>query len=242
MPPSFTYFLDFVKDGGKKHSYAASIGSCDIPKDTKDTAVKYLGEFSSINVREVQAQQFINEQLDTDRAKVVVDPTLLLTKDEWQTFVKKDELCGYIVVYMIDFKKEVFDFIRTLSKTTGCKVVYVHDAIRSQSGMINSRDDTVEDFITMISNAEYVVTGSFHALCMSLKLEKQFYYTLSSTGNRNSRLENLIDIAGLSYRRVIDGKCDGAKIDYSEVTPRLENHVNKSKDIIDKLLNDIQKQ
>lgn len=236
----YTYFLDFVKDGNKKYSYAASLGYSEWPDDGRDSAVSFLGDFKSLNVREQRAKELIDSALGEARADVVVDPTLLLSKEEWSRFAKKDELSDLIVVYMIDFKKEVFDFIRELAQQTGCKVVYVHDAIRSQSGMINSRDDTVEDFITMLSNARYVVTGSFHALCMSLKLEKQFYYTLSSTGNRNSRLENLISIAGLSHRRVVDGKCDGAPINYADVNSRLADKISRSKDILDGMLNEIE--
>lgn len=235
-----TYFLDFVKDDSKKYAYAASFGFEKWPEGERDAAIGYIDKFKAVSVRERQAKALIDAELGKGRADVVCDPTLLISKSDWEKFENSEALRDCIVVYMIDFCKEVFDFIRGLADKTGCKVVYVHDAIRSQSGMINSRDDTVEDFISMIKNARYVVTGSFHALCMSLVLEKQIYYTLNSKSNRNSRLVNLTEAAGITHRKVTDGKCESdMPIDYTDVKARLTPIIDESKKILDGMLKEM---
>ena len=138
---------------------------------------------------------------------------------------------------MIDFKKEVFDFIKKIAKEEKCKIIYIHDAILSQIGMINSRDASPEQFISLINNAKIVVTGSFHALCLSIILEKDFYYTLNSLNNRNSRLINLIELTGLENRQVLNGECKTReKIDYSRVNEKLKPYIEKSKLEIDKII------
>ena len=232
----YSYYLDFVKDSSKKNSYAASFGYSELPNEVKSNVIKLLKDFNTLNVREKQGEEIITKEIKNREVNVVMDPTFLLEKEEWTKFVNKDEN-SYIVVYMIDFKKEVFEFIRKLAKEEKCKIIYIHDAILSQIGMINSKDDAPERFISLINNAKKVVTGSFHALCLSLILEKDFYYTLNSKNNRNSRLVNLIEIVGLENRELIDGKCKTKeKINYTEVRRKLKPIIEKSKMEIDKII------
>lgn len=232
----FTYYLDFVKEAKKKNSYAASFGYSELPKEIKSEAISLLKEFNTLNIREKQGKEIITKEIKEKEVNVVMDPTFLLEKEEWKKFVDKDEE-SYIVVYMIDFKKEVFNFIRKLAKEEKCKIIYIHDAILSQNGMINSKEASPEEFISLINNAKKVVTGSFHALCLSIILEKDFYYTLNSRNNRNSRLINLIGIVGLENREIINGDCKTrSKIDYGKVNEKLKPFVEESKVQIDNII------
>ena len=232
----YTYYLDFIQDSYKKNSYAASFGYSELPEEVKDNVINLLKKFHTLNVREKQGKEIITKEIKDKEVNIVIDPTFLLDKEEWEEFVDKNER-QYIVVYMIDFKKEVFDFIRKLAKQKKCRIIYIHDAILSQIGMINSKEGSPEQFISLINNAKTVVTGSFHALCLSLILEKDFYYTLNSKNNRNSRLINLMEIAGLKDRELINGKCKTKeKINYTEVKEKLSPLIEKSKVEIDKIL------
>ena len=238
----FSYYLDFLKDSGKKYAYAGSFGFQDWPDGLKEKAAPLLKDFKKLAVREERAKELIDEALGEAAAEVVVDPTLLLSKEQWQALMTDTVRKPYIVAYMVDFCEETFDFLRALAEKEGCRIIYVHDAIRSQSGMENSRDDSVEEFLNMLNGANYVVTGSFHALCLSLVLEKQFFYTLSRINNRNSRLETLLSHAGIKGRRVIAGVCeDVSPIDYASVTPRLQKKIEESKTILNGMLKEIKK-
>ena len=233
----YTYYLDFLEESYKKNSYAASFGYSEIPKEDKETVINLLKDFNTLNVREKQGKEIITEKIKNKEVNVVMDPTFLLEKEEWKKFVDKTEN-SYIVVYMIDFKKEVFDFIRKLAKEENCKIIYIHDAILSQIGMINSREGSPEQFISLINNAKKVITGSFHALCLSIILEKDFYYTLNSKNNRNSRLVNLIELTSLQDRELINGECKTKeKIDYIKVKQKLNPIIEESKKQIDKIIN-----
>lgn len=232
----FTYYLDFIKDSHKKNSYAASFGYSKLPEEVKEKAIDLLKDFNTLNIREKQGKEIIINEIKNKEVNVVMDPTFLLDKEEWKKFADENEK-SYIVVYMIDFKKEVFDFIKKIAKEEKCKIIYIHDAILSQIGMINSRDASPEQFISLINNAKIVVTGSFHALCLSIILEKDFYYTLNSLNNRNSRLINLIELTRLENRQVLNGECKTReKIDYSKVNEKLKPYIEKSKLEIDKII------
>lgn len=232
----FNYYLEFVRESSKKNSYAASFGYDELPEEVKTKAINLLKDFNTLNIREKQGKKIITNEIKDKSVNVVMDPTFLLGKDEWKKFVNKNEE-SYIVVYMIDFKKEVFDFIRKLAKEEKCKIIYIHDAILSQKGMINSKEASPEDFISLINNAKKVVAGSFHALCLSIILEKDFYYTLNSKNNRNSRVINLIEIAGLTDRQIINGNCKTRdKIDYDKVNEKLKPFIKESKLQLDNII------
>ena len=112
------YFLSFVSDARKKISYAPSFGNVKFPPEKIPWAMNYLKRFDALSVREKSGQDFIRANCDLS-AEVVVDPTLLLDKDEWgkiTSFVPKEK--HYILVYFPNNKKQVFNFVKQLSKKT----------------------------------------------------------------------------------------------------------------------------
>lgn len=68
------YFLDFLPEGVKKASYAASIGVKMIPEDVWELYRKYLTQFKGISVREQDAKHALEKIVDRD-IRVNVDPT-----------------------------------------------------------------------------------------------------------------------------------------------------------------------
>ena len=89
------YFLPFVKKG-KKIAYAVSLGATN-PNYSKEREKysKYVGDFTGISVREKNAQKWIRELANKD-VNICVDPTLLLSTDEWETITGEREIKGNI--------------------------------------------------------------------------------------------------------------------------------------------------
>ena len=77
------YLLDFVKDDSKKVSYGSSFGVSEIQEDLKQDFVEYLGKFKYLSVREDAGQRIIYSLLGRE-VPVVLDPTLLLRKEDWE--------------------------------------------------------------------------------------------------------------------------------------------------------------
>lgn len=84
-PPQM--FLNFVPHK-KKIAYAASIGHPVIPADKKEFFRRGIGDFAYLSVREEHAANLINE-LTGRKPVVVLDPVLLLTRDEWLAAAQK---------------------------------------------------------------------------------------------------------------------------------------------------------
>ena len=80
-----------------------------------------------------------------------------------------------------------------------------------------------EQYISVIENAKYIVTNSFHTTVFALIYEKNFITIPHAT--RPARMQNLLEIAGLSNHLVEDVRVmpelDTLKIDYKDVKKRL---------------------
>ena len=108
------YFLDFVKDSNKKIAYSPSFGL----KSIDDVYVKYetkklLEDFKHLSVREEAGKKII-ERLTLKKADVVLDPTLLLTKHQWEVLLGLKSKSGkpYMFVYMLGHNENHWEEIK----------------------------------------------------------------------------------------------------------------------------------
>ena len=81
--PNKFFNLLFVKDSVRKVSYASSFGVSHIPAFQQKATGQYLDRFYKIGVREQQGKAIV-ESLSHQQAQVVADPTLLLSREEWE--------------------------------------------------------------------------------------------------------------------------------------------------------------
>ena len=237
----YTYYLDFVEENSKKLSYAASFGYSEIPERNKEKVKELLKEFKELNVREEAGKNIIKE-ISKREANIVVDPTFLLDKEKWKKLAKASENQennkDYVLAYMVNSKNEIFEFIDDIAEKEDLQIIYVSDFVKkhNKNKVKVIHDASPEEFINLINNAKYVITGSFHAICMSIILEKEIYYMLNDN-KVNSRLTNIMKIAGLE-NRIINSKnyVKNDIIDYSKVEQRMKPLIENSKKILDNML------
>jgi len=212
----WNYFLSFVEDPHKKISYAPSFGNDVFPADCKKKASELLKDFHSLSVRETSGQKIISELIGL-KAQVVVDPSLLLSKEEWERHINfKPDLEHYILVYIPHNKHLVFNFVKRLQEKTKFPVVYLSISPRYEFGVQTILDASPDEFLGWVQNADYVVTGSFHGVAFSLNFEKQFFYEPLATDGFEGRIENLVRMTGTEDRSIGNKELDlEKKIDYS---------------------------
>lgn len=231
----YAYYLDFEKDNSKKYSYAASFGYSELPSGNRQLILSYLKQFQSINLREKSALDMI-KSIDCDK-NAVLDPTFLLNKEEWITKLglKKDDSRKYVFVYMIDETKENLEKIYELAKEENLEIVHIRDGFKELKNIQSIRDASPQEFLNLLYNAKYAVVGSFHGLCLSLIFNKNFYYVLNNTHNRNSRLIDLLDTTNLLNRNIFEPET----IDYGVVNKILEENIDNSKRILNSIIANI---
>ncbi len=236
----FTYFLDFVKDPVKKKSYAASFGYSTIPQKYVEQNKLYLNQFSNINVREIDAKNMVNNFLSDKPVEVTLDPTLLLESKDWEMLCNMDSPLQkerYIFVYLPYQSKETMNLIKQFAKEKKCKIKYVHSSIFPKKGMENIYTAKPVEFVEFIRNAQYIITGSFHALCFSIIFHKQVYYTIPPIVNRSSRLKSLATLFGLEKREFqLENLEENKDIDYEKVDSILQIKRNESCRILEDMM------
>lgn len=230
----YTYLLDFVASDKKKIAYAASFGYTKIPLPFLDKTLSCLRQFSSISVRETHAVNLLSAY--SLPAYSVLDPTLLLSKNQWEQLVNtKCHDRKFVFVYIVANTPDLIEAARKKAKQLNCELYVMHYNYAQYKDCKNIRAASPLDFLTYLYSAEYVFCSSFHATCFSIIFEKQFYYALDkAVANNNSRLESLCSDLGLLSRNIIYN--DESVINYSTINTRLSDFVELSYDYLKKAL------
>ena len=119
------YTLNFGKNDFKKISYAASTGNNNAIKNDINMLVGQLQNFDAISVREKQLQQLLSTK-DINDVTLTLDPSLLLTKNEWQKIIPNDYRPNrkYILAYSWEESEDFFRAINQLAQQMGCMIYY----------------------------------------------------------------------------------------------------------------------
>ena len=198
-----SYFLPFLNDSQKKTSYAASIGYQKLPEQFIEQYKTWISGFSEISVREKSAVDIVRE-LTGREVEYVVDPTLLLNKEEWMglsddTLVPKEP---YVIMYLMSEDKELIRFAKKLAKEKQCKLLYIHDRLFNLPGAVNLHDVTPGQWLGLFTNADYVVTNSFHGTVFSINFNKQFFVRFIPRSIANTRIQCVLEEYGLFHREI----------------------------------------
>lgn len=244
---SSVMLLSFVANGKRMLAYASSIGVSEIPPKLRPFYKKYLSRFSAIGVREESAVKALNEVNIGVPITQVLDPTLLLTKEDLIQLGQKADMCGrsferqFIFCYFIGGKMDWTEDVKRFAADNNLDIVIC----LSESNVVPDFGTIVADagpyeFLWLIQNASYIATDSFHASAISLNLQKQFFvykrFEDDDSNSQNSRLYDLLKAFGLTNRLIstsnpIEHSATNV-IDYTSVTSTLEKLRVLSKDFL----------
>lgn len=224
------YFLEFVPNGSNCISYSASFGKEKISDELIGKLPDLLSKFSNIMVREQSAVEIINKNT-TKKAELVLDPTLLLNKEQWEAKAKgKLKYNNYILIYQLHKNKEFDDYAKNVARKMGLPLVRISPSINSitRSGKFIYMP-TPEGFLNYLKNATLLLTDSFHGTVFSLIFNKQFIEILP--GETSTRVTNILKLTNLT-NRILQDYNDfsllNTKIDFENVNEILDEERNKS--------------
>lgn len=244
LPTKFFNLL-FVDDNVRKVAYASSFGVSEIPKFQHEATGKYLDRFYKISVREQKGKEIV-DTLSHNTAEVVADPTMLLTREEWEKEISEDisasteenkkraEMGGYIFCYFLGSNSDARKAAMDLKKKTNLPIItlrHMDEYVETDELFGDEAPYNVDanDFIRYIANADYVCTDSFHCTVFSILFHKQFMtfyrFAHSSKTGRNSRIDSLFEITKISKERIFSGQIDNIFNDIDWVI--VDEHVKK---------------
>lgn len=183
--------LGFVKTK-RKISLSSSISKDNLYIEEKYEFKKYLNSFYALSCREEKGSCLVRKLTHKD-CETLIDPTLMLKKNEWTSIMRKpdfhDEKKEYILLYFLGERtKELNDEISEFGKRYNIEIIDIYD----KESLYYSCGP--REFLYLINNASLVLTDSFHACVFSFLFNKSFvvYDRNWNNCNMNSRLETLL--------------------------------------------------
>ncbi len=210
------YWLNFVPKDKLKISYAASLSTKDVPKELHSKIRELLSDYKAISVREFQDKQILDKIIGNNKAQWVLDPTLLLSKDEWIDLCEKNpyKKQPYVFVYLLGNNKKQRSFIRKWAKRNNKIIIFIpyllgqYRGCDRKFGDIRRSDVTPNLWLSLIRDADCVFTDSFHACVFSSIFHTPFYVFKRSSDKQkdsmNSRIYSLAELLECNDRIIED--------------------------------------
>ena len=222
----------------KNISYAVSFGIEVLEQKFEEIYSKGLDNFNYISVREDKGAEIAKKITNRDDIEVSIDPTMLLTKEEWINVEQKPLKLKnekYILNYFLgELSKERKQEIERIAKEHKCKIINILD--KNDSFYASGPSE----FLYLERNAFLICTDSFHSCVFAILFNTPFivFNRKDKTVNMNSRIETLLSKFNLEnryYKGNIDEKL--LKADYKKTYKILENERKKSFEFLKKSLN-----
>ncbi|TYP69131.1 polysaccharide pyruvyl transferase family protein [Paenibacillus methanolicus] len=220
--------IDFIAfaPSSKRVAYAPSFGVSEIPSEYNEMYKRWLSEMGRLSVREEAGATLIKKLTGKD-AVVLVDPTLMLTREKWLRFSKEaaNKPKGkYLLTYFLGKQSaETLSAIQAIAKEHELKIISLAD-----TADLGTYVTGPSEFIDYIRSSTAFFTDSFHGAVFSILFEKSF--TVFGRAGMNSRMETLLSTFKLASRKWEDVSATGElfHIDYSHVPDILEAERNKA--------------
>lgn len=240
------YFLMFAnKFKAKKISYAASVSIYDIPKKWRAAYKTYFENIDVLSVRELHGAELVSKY-SNKKAEVVLDPTFLLTKEDWVREVAND--CGvegdYLLIYTLSGSPHIRKMAHDIARRLNLKVVNIKSGYSDEpdDGTINVYEIGPAEWVGLWSKAKYVVTDSFHGTAFSINFNIPFTTLVNPNSMMNSRVLSILKIMNLESRIVYDTlkgdlKPNDIALDFTETNRILKQWKEKSLNFLLQALN-----
>lgn len=229
VPNIADYYGSFLKDVDvRRISYAASFGNA-FPVYTEEErhlCGMEISKFHAISLREKSGIDVIkNMEWNTVKPTVVLDPTMLMDAAFYNSKISaaKSPSANKIFCYVLDQSPDVQKIVKKLSSALNLSEYHIIDSAKWQR--MDYIMPSIEDWLSGIRDAEFVLTDSFHGTVFSILFKKPFivcvnenrgaerFYTLLEHFNLTNRIACNEDDALKLLQESIDWKDVDEKMD-----------------------------
>lgn len=241
--PTFGRFSEFdlgnFNTNAKKIAYAASFGISELPNQYEKKAEEAFKHIDNISVREDAGKRIIEGLIKVDDVQVLIDPTMMLTSDEWDKVSRKPinlkEEKKYILNYFlgelsVNRKKE----IERIARENNCEIINILDRKSPfyQTGP--------SEFLYLEKHAFLICTDSFHSCVFAMLYNRPFiiFDREENLISMNSRIDTLLSKFNLKNRKfdtIITN--ENLEHDYTEAYKILDKERKKSTKFLKNALN-----
>jgi len=233
------FYLSFAPEDKPKFAYSSSFGKDRFTETEIAISKKYIDRFQEISVREESGVKILKEQYVYENCFRLCDPILCMPPSFWRAAAPPNKIKGeYILIYNLKRSYELDRYAVKLSKQTGLKPYRLctrfDQVLRRGKSIVMPG---IFDFVTLIDNARYVLTDSFHATAfsMSLNTEPICVYPKDYSG----RISEFLDLLGSQHRHIEsfeDFDVINRYVDFEYVNRILKNEREKADEFLKRII------
>ena len=227
----------FDAEHTKLISYAASCGTDTFQEEFVGEYYPLLKRFTALGIREKGLADFISRKYQLS-VQTVLDPVFLLEKEDWMQVSKGAEITidePYLLVYAFQVGEDIYQLARRIAKERNLKLVAIGYQERDfLEDMLQLTECGPKDFVSLIQNAAFVCTTSFHGMAFSVIFEKDFYCIgHPKYSKRNSDFLSLVGMTDRMVSQASEVTCV-ENCDYGKAEEALRSEKRKSMEFLRK--------
>jgi exopolysaccharide biosynthesis predicted pyruvyltransferase EpsI len=152
----------------------------------------------------------------------VLDPTLLLTQDDYTLLCTNiAQRPPFVFAYILDNSAVKESEIRNFAALHKLPLILIH----AETNL--SKDDSIEKWLSYFRDAEYVITDSFHGTIFSINFKRDFW-VYGNPERGNARFTSILESLNLCDRLVSTIPTNDESIDWSNVNTLLLKYRKES--------------
>lgn len=216
------YYANYPCMRGRSAAYAASFGDSHFTPADYETLNARLGNFKAIGLRENQMLPYVQSHTAVSTARVV-DPTLLLTRADYDAIAAPAvSRAPYLLLYTRRYNPKMEAFAIREARERGLDIVEISlRATNADLGHEMRYDAGVEEFLSLVRDAAFVVTNSFHGLIFAVQYSRPCFVFSREQGD--SKIGEVLELFGMEDRLLHSGvSVPSSPIDYARVHGRIE--------------------
>lgn len=218
-------------------SYAASAGDNQLSIINKDEIKKLINRINYISVREQSLKDYLlNDMLLSKQIDVVLDPVLMVSISVWHQWFKPVRHDKYVAIREARPNPNTYRIAKMISEQINSVLITVDAHPSSKKKDVEMCSCPPNTFVSMIRNAQCVVTTSFHGVALSI-ISNTPFYALRLNDGQDKRIEDLLHNLGLEDRLLpFDATPIFSNIDYEKVNKKIDELRRKSQYFIENAL------
>ena len=242
------FLFSFLDDRPDKHiiSYASSVAVQEFPDGYLDFMKTELKKYAHISVRESVTAKTFSELLEREVVRVT-DPTLLLSREEWEKVTAKRQVEEpYIFCYLLGNDRKQRKKAEQIAREQKKLLVTIPHIKNGNSFHFRMEDKDfgdrqlfevgMEEFFSLIKYADMVITDSFHATVFSTVFERPFWVFERTAKTKktemNSRIHELTQMLGLEERIMKEEKDYTKEVDYKKAKELIKPYIELSRNYL----------
>lgn len=209
------YFANYECMKGRSVAYAPSFGDTDLSKLNISKLKAKLRNFKYIALRENEFLPFVSESVDVPVRKVV-DPTLLLEAEDYaEISAPSVHRKKYLLLYSRRYNPVMEAYAEEKAKENGWDIIEISLRAMNAERHEIRYDAGVEEFLSLVKGAEYVITNSFHGMIMAVHYRRDF--EIFSREQCDNKITEILQLFELPERMVAKGNNLLPRINYDKV-------------------------